>query len=152
MSLIKKVKMKKVFFFAIALFTLNSYAQTLYSAENICNGKTVNTMTGEELSNDNTICIEVDLKKSNVEITNFGEVKNYAIGELESGEFEGYYYIYCYSKEYGNIQVMTTDYGISVTYGENLMAFADYPLDVQMKNSDKSDNDPRLDKETGTFR
>jgi len=143
--------MKKVLFFTIALFSLNSNAQDLYIAQNIGDGKIVNSMANKEVTNKNTICVEIDLKKGNVEITNFGQLKNYPIGEVEFGELEGYLFIYCYSQQHGNIQLMTTDFGISVMYENNLVAFADYPLDVQIKNSDKTDNDPRINKENGTF-
>jgi len=44
--------MKKVLFFAIALFSLNSIAQDLIIGENINNGTIANILTGEEIKSE----------------------------------------------------------------------------------------------------
>ena len=147
--------MKKLLLITIALFSLTSNAQYKYTedvffGENRNNGLVTDLVTGVDVRTDNSICVEINLKNATVEVDNFGEVKIYNITKLEVLG-DGYNRIYCSDELKEEIQVSTGGMSLAVIYNNSLMAFAEYPLEVQLKRSEEIMNDPRLDKETGLF-
>jgi len=140
--------MKKVLFFAIALFSLNSNAQDLIIGENINNGTIANILTGEEISNTNCICVEINSKTSTIEITTFDVVQKYHIDRAEFNG-DGYNDYFCSNNQGQKIEVSTSLYAISVLYDHYLLAFAEYPFYIQMENNEKFVKSPYYINEMG---
>nr|WP_315149839.1 hypothetical protein [uncultured Flavobacterium sp.] len=140
--------MKKLVIIALLAIGTSSNAQDLIIGENINDGTIVNIITGEEIANNNCICVEINSKTSTIEITTFDKVKKYHIDTVEFNG-DGYNDYFCSNDHGQKIEVSTIGFSISVKYNDYLISFADYPLYIQMLHSDKMD---KLTQETNTLR
>ena len=114
--------MKKLILFVVALFCLSVNAQDISVAESNRDGDLFNIDTQKTICSDNSIKVVIDLKKSNVDITSFGEVKNYKIDKVEFWNSKSLF-LYCsYKGEKIEIFYRLDGYTVGVTYENNLMA------------------------------
>lgn len=115
--------MKKLVFFAVAIFSYGVNAQDIVVAEAVNNGELFDTVSNKVVCTDNSVKIVVDLKKSNVAVTTDGYLKNYKVDKVEFYNASTLY-LYC-SDEHEKVNVFygLDGYSVGISY-QNFIATA----------------------------